>query len=115
MEVQRGKDVKQADHEKLDILMFGKSFRGVHQWLDEFFDGYSRGEGEMGGGARYHWCERHHLQAIHEKYPMKKNDNEYEAAKFHIITDWVAWKGQPEFPKNKEEVIRLLDEKLGFK
>ncbi len=125
--MERSEKMNLKDHEKLDILMFGKSYPEVHQWIDECFDDYARGgKHEDAGNAYYHWIERHHLQAIRDKFiPKKGKDNvtyvtdeklnRYEAAKLHIIADWLTHWGHPELPHNKEEVIKLLDEKLGLK
>ena len=126
MEIQRGKDVKQADHEKLDIIMFGEAYTEIHQWLDELWDDYAwGGKNEEFGNAYYHWSERHHKQACWDKimpkdgkgvrYVSEEGMKKWEAAKLHIISDWLTHWGCPELPDNKEEVIKLLDKKLGLK
>ncbi len=106
--------MKLKDHEKLDVLMFGKSFGDVHQWLDELYGEYvPGGKRENLGGAYYHWCEHHSHEAIREKYGV--HTEEYDSAKLHIIIDWVAHWGKVKFPKDRGEVIKLLDEELGLK
>ncbi len=106
--------LNRKDHEKLDIIMFGKTYSDVHEWIDACFDDYWVGGKHEGfGSVYYHWCERHHYEAIKEKYMV--GDIEWRAAKMHIISDWLTHWGHPEFPENKEEVIELLDRALGLK
>ncbi len=57
--------MKLADHEKLDIIMFGKAYPDIHKWLDECFDDYWVGGKHEGfGSVYYHWGEHHHGHAI---------------------------------------------------
>ena len=90
--------MKHKDHLIVDKAVFGQEYPEVHKWLDEMFPKY-RGFS--------HWKERHHLEAISEKYGTDLT--RYNVAILHIITDWISHLSIFALPKNKEAVEELLE------
>jgi len=89
------------DHIAIDNIVFGKGYDEVHEWLDELYPKY-REEGV----PFLHWKERHHYNAIKEKYG--EGTIEYKVAYLHIMLDWLTHFGKFLLPLNEEEVIYYL-------
>ena len=81
----------------LTYLIFSFPYTDVHIWLDELFPKY---------GGFGHWSERHHLQAIKEKYG--ENTVRYNVAYLHIICDWLSHLDRIEVPIDAQDVKNKL-------
>jgi hypothetical protein len=88
------------EHLKVDKFFYNKEYNEVHKWLDETYPQYARTNPYM------HWLERHHLQAIEEKYGL--GSIEYNVAYLHILADFLSHMQIAVVPKNKEEVGSYL-------
>lgn len=65
-------------HEQVDMLIFGRPFPKVHQWIDGTFNGTN---------ARTHWVSRHHIDAIDKEYLPQSIEN--KVARLHVLVDWL--------------------------
>ena len=96
------------EHQALDVILLGKRFPDVHRWLDACFKDYAEGGKHAEFGTPfYHWIERHHLEALNTKYSSDKK--RYDAAVLHILSDWISHLNTVQLPRNRQEVIELLD------
>jgi hypothetical protein len=82
------------------IIAFGKPFKEVHLWLDEF-------AGKPPYGMK-HRKKRHHQSGIEEVRRMW-GDKAGEAARQHIIADlkMEGWKEGDPFPKDEQDYVRM--------
>lgn len=76
-----------------------EGFDDVHQWIDETYRPHL---------AYLHWLNRHHKQAVREKYG--EDSWEYEVALLHIATDFLSHFGKFYVPENREECEAKLKE-----
>lgn len=92
-------------HERVDSEIFGESYPEVHKWIDGTFDGTN---------GRTHWISRHYVIAIYEKfnpedYPDKmQRERLIQAAKLHILVDWIFYYHRFLMPITSEDVVREL-------
>ena len=102
--------MKHEDHLKLDLAILGKEYPEVHRWLDGCYPDYLPGGRHFNAGSLlYHWSERHHDEALVERFG---SGPELESARLHVVVDWISHLKCVELPKTREEVVRLLDAKL---
>lgn len=92
--------MKLSDHCTESILLFGKPFEEVHQWLDEF-------AGAPGIGFK-HRKIRHHLQGIEEIRKLF-GDTATEVGLQHIKSDLKeeGWQKTDRFPKDENDYKKL--------
>jgi len=84
-------------HQKIDKILLGKEFPEVHEWIDEKYPLYRDWE---------HWKERHHLEAIKEKY--QEGTLEFLSAVIHVISDWISHERTFELPRDRKETLETL-------
>jgi hypothetical protein len=89
--------MRREEHLKTDMFFWNKEYNEVHAWLDECFPKYR---------DEKHWQERHHLQAIGEKW--SEGTPEYNSAYMHILCDFLSHYQIAWVPKNKEEVLSFI-------
>lgn len=89
----------QRIHSEIDCKLTGTLYQNVHAWMDGTFDGTN---------GRTHWVNRHHLQAINERYPKESIEN--LIARLHVMVDWLFYYRIICLPKDKWEVIKRLGE-----
>jgi len=82
-------------HEKIDKIIFGRSFPEIHKWIDGTFDGTN---------GRTHWINRHHKEAIDNQYTRFYRQIAY----LHVMVDWLWYHRIICVPKNAEEVKEML-------
>jgi len=81
--------------------VFGTAYPHVHKWIDGTYDG---------ANTYTHWINRHHLKAIKEKFHTRDEYREREAAKLHVLVDWLFRYNVIKVPRTGSEVILLLRE-----
>lgn len=91
--------MNRKQHVQVTEIFFGYGYDKVHEWIDELFPKYFGFE---------HWKERHHLEALKEKYG--EGTTEYWVGVFHIICDWFSHCRLVYIPENKEETVKILRE-----
>ena len=83
-------------HELVSVLILGHKYTRVHQWLDAT---WTRRK------WRTHRIDRHHLQAIKQKY--KEGSGQYKAALLHILIDFHQSFKMLYIPKDREDIKRM--------
>lgn len=91
---------KLEDHCQESIDLFGKPYKEVHRWLDEF-----------AGSAEYgfrHRKVRHHEAGIAEVCRLL-GQNAGKAAKRHIVSDLKTegWTTDDPFPKDEDDYVKI--------
>jgi len=84
-------------HENISVLILGHKYTRVHQWLDGI---WTRRK------WRAHRIDRHHLQAIKQKY--KEGSGQYRAALLHVLIDLHQSFRMLYIPKDKEDIKRVF-------
>jgi len=92
--------MNRKEHLKVDIFFYSKKYNEVHKWIDGCFWKY------MNTNPYKHWLERHHLEAIREKYEF--GTTKYNIAYLHVLVDWLSHFGYAIVPETREEVEKLL-------
>ena len=87
------------DHVAITNIIWRDGYDEVHKWIDEMYPKYNGFE---------HWKERHHLEALKEKYG--EGTVGYWVGAFHIICDWFSHCRLFLLPENEMEVVGLLEE-----
>ena len=80
-------------------MVMGEPYEEVHLWLDANYNEFEKSE------PYRHWIERHNLEAISQKY---SDPQEYSAAIFHIICDWLYHFRVVNFPTTSVDVENNL-------
>ncbi len=87
-------------HCKNSFALFGKAYKEVHIWLDEF-------AGTLDYGMR-HRRVRHHLDGV-ELVKIKFGDEAATVALQHIIDDFKeeGWVETDPIPKNEQDYLKM--------
>lgn len=86
--------MKREDHWLITEKVFGRPYKNIHKWLDEMFPKY---------WGFLHWQERHHLEAILEKY--QADSVECAVAMFHVLCDYLSHLHKWKIPANRQEIL----------
>jgi hypothetical protein len=84
-------------HVVITYMFFKKGYDEVHAWIDNT---YRPNLGYL------HWLNRHHIQAIKEKYG--EDTVEYKVAFLHIMCDFLSHLGLFIVPKNREDCLNIF-------
>ena len=99
-------------HSRASKDILGRDCQAVHIWIDACFPDYMLGgKNEHYGAVHYHHIERHHKQALAEKYG--KNSFEYKVGCLHILVDMISHYGIAVVPENEDECLTIIDEYFG--
>lgn len=92
--------MKNEDHCKESLKLFGAEYKEIHLWLDEF-------AGSKKYGMR-HRKVRHHLKGI-EEVRAKWGDAAAKVARQHIISDLKeeGWTESDPFPKDEQHYVKM--------
>ena len=93
---------KFEDHCDDCMKKFGKSYSGVHHWLDALAKDYS--------GSLSHRDHRYHREGV-EIIRQRWGDEAAHAASDHILRDWPGL-AEAELPKNMAEAIIVRNKML---
>lgn len=87
-------------HCKYSLALFGKAYKEVHIWLDEY-------AGKTGYGMR-HRRVRHHLEGI-GLVKVKFGEEAMKAALQHIIDDLKeeGWRDTDPLPKDEQDYVKI--------
>ena len=89
-------------HERIDRLIFGRAYPHVHKWMDSQ---YKKGEWHHS-----HWVKHHHMQAINKRFPAHQRNLDREAARLHVLVDWLFYFKIVFVPQTGSDVIMKLME-----
>jgi hypothetical protein len=92
--------MKLNEHERESLVLFGRPWTEVHQWLDEF-------AGNSGIGMR-HRRFRHHKAGVREAEKLFGEEGAL-AARLHVISDLKeeGWQEDQHFPESEEDYVRM--------
>jgi len=87
-------------HCQESVILFGKPYEEVHEWLDQFM-----GSPEYG---MHHRKVRHHLEGIRKVVELF-GEEAVEVARQHIISDLKeeGWTEDDPFPKDQDDYVAI--------